>query len=404
MSANSSSSSLLADYRNSIQQVYRAGVRRFSSSSERLNIGGNISAPTDLRTSRNEQSHHENSSRQGRDARISSVPRLAAVAHTSPSSISKESLASSASRSGKNESEIPETALHSPASEVSSLGTVVPLFRHLTRRPDHAYGESPQTIDATTFDATLPKRPEMVIDEVLNWIPQTKHKMTPLPHNGDAWLNKLNARDQVGLRSCHAHQCTNISQIFLIDDSETMRPHWSNVKRAFEALAYLVKKSDYDGIDLRFTNHVAVERSAKHRKPLIATLNGIQPGGKCDIGLTFGRIIHGIDLENKSQAKKGTLSRHLQRKKKWGTSIYVLTDGMWEEESNWLRGMVDPLRKLIDRDVQNGQVGVQFIQFGNDPDGTARLKTLDEGLNRHGVSKSVTHLVSTDRMLTSTET
>jgi hypothetical protein len=404
MSTNSSSSSLLADYQNSIQQVYRAGVRRFSSSSERLSIRGSISAPTDLRTSKNEQSRHKNSSQQEHDSRISSAPRLAAGSHTSPTSVSKESLASSASRNGKYESEIPETVLHSPASEVSSLGSAVPLLPSFTPRRDHAYGELIRTRDATMFDATRPQRPEMIIDEVLNWIPQTKHKMTPLPHNGDAWLNKLNARDQVRLRGCLAHQCTNISQIFLIDDSETMRPHWSNVKRAFEALAYLVKKSDYDGIELRFTNHVAVERSAKHRKPLMATLNGIQPGGKCDIGLSFGRIIHGIDLENKSQAKKGTLSRHLQRKRKWGTSIYVLTDGMWEEESDWLRGMVDPLRKLIDRDVQNGQVGVQFIQFGNDPDGTARLKILDDGLYLHGVSKSATHLVPTERMLTSAET
>jgi hypothetical protein len=285
-----------------------------------------------------------------------------------------------------------------------SPGAVSQSFPEATLEPKPNKRQALSSVPVATAGLTGRGLPSMTIDEVTNWIGKTKDKSTVFPHKGDRWLSKLRGRDQVRFRGYHPHQCTDIPQIFLIDDSETMQPHWNEVVRAFQALAYLVKRSDYDGIELRFANNIAVGRCAKHRKPLTAILNRIHPGGKCDIGLTFERIIDSIELDNNSQEKKWTISRRFKKNVKWGTSIYVLTNGMWEEQSDWLSGIVDPLKKLMLRKAQRRQVGVQFIQFGNDPAGTAHLKELDDELAKYGVERSETRFLSTERTLTSTET
>lgn len=183
-----------------------------------------------------------------------------------------------------------------------------------------------------------------------------------------------------------------------------MRPYWDDVQKAFRALGYIAKRSDYDGMDLHFTNNTSVNRCAKHRAPLMSTLKGIQLGGKCDIGLSFGKIVRGIKLDSEKQGKRHSFTQRFRNKTKWGTSIYVFTSGMWEQECDWLHGIVDPLKELMGRNVMRGEVGVQFIQFGNDALATARLKKLDDQLDGHGVQRLASHRVSTERTLTSTET
>lgn len=179
-----------------------------------------------------------------------------------------------------------------------------------------------------------------------------------------------------------------------------MRPHWNDVKKTFRALAYLVKNKDLDEIELFFTNDTGTHGRHKNTKPLLDILNLAEPSGSCDIGVAFEKLLDGLDLAHKPEAKK-TLRPWKKKKKdkeKYGTSIYILTDAIWQD--GWKEGIVDPIKALMKKGLKKGQLGVQFIQFGEHSEGSDRLDILDRGLYRDGVTKWVGSMAITGLQLT----
>ncbi|PVI06060.1 hypothetical protein DM02DRAFT_34015 [Periconia macrospinosa] len=176
----------------------------------------------------------------------------------------------------------------------------------------------------------------------------------------------------------------NRDQIFLFDNSASMQHHWPDVKSTFGALAYLVKSKDPDGIEIRFTSSPTTTARNRNRAPLLSKLNSIGLGGHCDIGLTLGKILR--DLGPKGP--KSLSSRlGLHKNEKYGVTIYVLTNGIWRDGDDWLDGIVKPIKNLVAQGTEKRQLGIQFIQFGQDPEGTKRLEILDDELRQHGVTE-----------------
>jgi len=167
-----------------------------------------------------------------------------------------------------------------------------------------------------------------------------------------------------------------------------MKPHWNRVKDTLNALGYLVKSSDLDGIDLYFTNS-SDEAHSKDRRKLIHTFNRVTPRGICHMSLALGKILDGYPERTKDQ-DWGFFSR--KKKKKWGLNVYVFTDGVWDKRhDDELCGVHEPiailLKKLAKENMVDHHVGIQFVQFGNDRMGTNRLDRLDRGLKKFGISK-----------------
>jgi hypothetical protein len=167
-----------------------------------------------------------------------------------------------------------------------------------------------------------------------------------------------------------------------------MKKHWKDVERTFLTLAYLVKRMDPDGIEIRFTNaRRSTKGRSKDRDALLALLRSVVPKGQSDIALSLGtRILRAYEPKPYKNTNKFS---SLLRKGKWGVNIYVLTDGVWEEGDSWLDGLVEPIKYLLGKGMALNEMGIQFIQFGNDEEGTKRLKMLDEELRKHGVMKWV---------------
>ena len=165
-----------------------------------------------------------------------------------------------------------------------------------------------------------------------------------------------------------------------------MKDHWGNVKRTFSTLAYLVKRMDPDGIEIRFTNaRLSTKARSKDRDGLLALFESVLPKGQSDIALSLGtRILRAY--EPKPYKNPNKLSS-LLRKPKWGVNVYVLTDGVWGEGDAWLDGVVEPIKYLLSKGMALNEMGIQFIQFGDDKEGTRRLTMLDNELTKHGVAK-----------------
>lgn len=172
------------------------------------------------------------------------------------------------------------------------------------------------------------------------------------------------------------------NQVFLVDNSTSMRNYWDKLVPLFDVLAYIVKGSDPDGLELYFTSSDCKCKD-KNTTALVVTTRGqcapTSPQLETNIHTSLDSVL-------RDYLKK--LNSHLQPRHTFSwtprdvrkLSLYILTDGQWQPESDaespirLLVETLDELRKPKD------QVGIQFIQFGTESSGTAILNYLDSGL------------------------
>ncbi|RFU28626.1 hypothetical protein B7463_g7721, partial [Scytalidium lignicola] len=210
-------------------------------------------------------------------------------------------------------------------------------------------------------------KPELSLAAALEYKKSKKMKLVTeraLPYH---WLLRhLNKRDHV----------------FLIDNSASMEPHWHDVIALLGVLAWMIKDADPDGLELYFTVSDGVPIRAKDTTPLVNALTSASRLGATNITFSLSNILDGYQSKLREQKP---------RRSPWKTprkglkdvrrmSLYIFTDGKWEGSDD----AVTPIRNLVNHlkhlGFEKGQVGIQFISFGNDPEGLKRLKILDDGL------------------------
>lgn len=156
-----------------------------------------------------------------------------------------------------------------------------------------------------------------------------------------------------------------------------MRPHWKDVAQLLTVLSYMVKGLDRDGLDLHFTMSSRRMNEASSTK-LVRHVERAHPGGASDIDLSLDRILNPYLeqlMSNKAPRRNWLLPRNFARP----LNIYVLTDGVWLPDSDGTRSIKAFVAKLHELGIHNPakQIGIQFIQFGNDRDGAKKLQHLD---------------------------
>jgi len=179
--------------------------------------------------------------------------------------------------------------------------------------------------------------------------------------------------------------CTDLLQITLVDDSTSMRNHWADVEQCGTVLAHYTAPYDKDGIDLRFmmseaTCHTkktdSVGKVIRDNKPPAR-----QPGSEEMANINSSLVSVLGEYQDAVHAKYGnSKSRSLLSSKVKKLVIFILTDGLWEDDSDAegpIRQLVATLRRCNRPD---NQVGIQFIRFGNDSIGMERLQYLDDFL------------------------
>lgn len=172
-----------------------------------------------------------------------------------------------------------------------------------------------------------------------------------------------------------------VDSVFLIDNSHSMRPSRKEVEYTFSLLGYIVKGTDPDGIEIRFTMSPNRNDKARNTAQLLRTLVSVPYFGTSNIRTALGEILQ--DYQGKLRDQKPTRSlfnrtrspRLVRRQ-----NVYVFTDGVWHpgcDPTQLIKNLVDSLQQ---NSMVREQFGIQFIRFGNDPDGVIRLNQLDSGL------------------------
>ncbi|KAF5964031.1 serine/threonine protein kinase [Fusarium bulbicola] len=153
-------------------------------------------------------------------------------------------------------------------------------------------------------------------------------------------------------------------QIMLIDNFKSMGQYRTKVKKTARVISYVAKAVDEDGMELYAASEIA-------KKPRIC-----KTSWQIEKAITRMPTVDGTC--NMRRCLDTILDRVLVGRKVKPTSIYVYTDGVWEPGVDQVKFSI---KRAIDYLIKCGQPSstlmFQFVQFGNDTEGTVRLKFLD---------------------------
>ena len=161
-----------------------------------------------------------------------------------------------------------------------------------------------------------------------------------------------------------------------------MNAHWSTARKVLEALAFMVKTYDPDGIDMVFSKSPQEVKRSKKTEALLKVFDRVVFHGTSNMSDTLSRILEEYKLQMANQHRDMSLIELIRgRRPLRRLSLYVLTDGIWQprcEVDSVIASMVDNLKA---NNRLSKQVGIQFIHFGNNEEAKRRLTRLDSGLN-----------------------
>ncbi|KAL3712888.1 hypothetical protein TMatcc_001590 [Talaromyces marneffei ATCC 18224] len=213
--------------------------------------------------------------------------------------------------------------------------------------------------------------PKFGIQDVIRWIDGGRYQSDRLYKGLSSALETLKKRQQ----------------IFIIDDTAVMkRDHWQSVVSTFRALAHLTNKVDPDGIELYFRS----SPDQPKKPPKLSLWNGRTGAEK----LVDKVVSQGKKQEEAicyMQSSIGKILNQVKEKishKNSETSIYILTDGIWDDaiDSRNICGVDNAILSLVREMCRlnrgESHISIQFIRFGDSEVGKSRLKYLDDDLTK----------------------
>lgn len=165
-----------------------------------------------------------------------------------------------------------------------------------------------------------------------------------------------------------------------------MKPYAGRVYETIQFLAWLLKGYDKDGLELFFMrNQESYRSNSGASSTLLPRLNAVMRNcqGTSDVTHRLGEILYTYQdrlSRSRQPTRFSTSLGEIFQKKVKPLSIYVLTDGEWEEDSDPSDLLIKTAQFLDHTRQQKIQLGIQFIRFGNKPDNIAKLERLDSGL------------------------
>lgn len=162
-----------------------------------------------------------------------------------------------------------------------------------------------------------------------------------------------------------------------------MLRHWAQAAFMLRILAVKGSPLDDNGMDLSFTRKGGVEQNKRSGDDLAKIMweatNKPIKDEECDMGAALGRVL---------RQYSGSLQPERRSKR---LLLIVLTDGTWKDMTNKdeVRTVIRDFYKNVEwmlGPLEARTIGIEFVQFGDDPEATDRLQFLDDYLSQeHGI-------------------
>ncbi|KAF4946483.1 hypothetical protein FGADI_11121 [Fusarium gaditjirri] len=194
-------------------------------------------------------------------------------------------------------------------------------------------------------------------------------------HRRGSFRTKSNKRDEIlelpGIEESRSkiRETKGREQIFIIDNFTSMQPHMEKAKKAARVISYVTKLADHNGMEVfaasETTTSPNICRHSSQVEKAIGNFKTVQ--GTCRMRKCLDDILNRILVERPFKP----------------TSIYIFTDGVWEPGDDQVEFAVNRATQfLIKHGLPSSAIMFQFIQFGRDAEGAARMKRLDDNCKK----------------------
>jgi hypothetical protein len=153
--------------------------------------------------------------------------------------------------------------------------------------------------------------------------------------------------------------------MFILDDTSSMWNCWSEVCDLVQTLAYLVKNTDDDGLDIVRANDPHNRLNSRRSSALVKFTEQAKPVPNLP-----------SNLYDCLKVILPTMPIQEPFPKRW--SIYILTNADWKGKGPACK-IDEPIRAFINKlgPGVDSPIGIQFIYFGSNPKAKNRLEFLD---------------------------
>ncbi|CAE6395265.1 unnamed protein product [Rhizoctonia solani] len=167
---------------------------------------------------------------------------------------------------------------------------------------------------------------------------------------------------------------------FLIDDSGSMAgTRWNEAREALMGLAEYTLKHDQDGIEIFFLNDVNKGGSVRNKEEVRQLFYAVKPSGSTPTGLRLEQLLMAyiarIEAARTKSGGQDPLNSGIKP-----LNLIVITDGEPTDDPEGV--IIAAARRLDAGNFSLTQVGIQFIQVGDDKHASKALKELDNHLHK----------------------
>ncbi|KAJ7512456.1 hypothetical protein B0H11DRAFT_2268501 [Mycena galericulata] len=177
--------------------------------------------------------------------------------------------------------------------------------------------------------------------------------------------------------------------VILVDDSMSMLlsgstrgvTRWFEAGQALEALAETAQQYDSDGIDIYFLNSRRKGLNLKSSLEVRTVFDKVKPNGATPTGERLDQILKPriVDLEMAQIDPDGTPRNAKTQEIIKRVNYIVITDGQATDDPK--HAIIDAAARLkAMKNLCLIQIGIQFVQIGNDSAATRALQELDDDL------------------------
>lgn len=224
----------------------------------------------------------------------------------------------------------------------------------------------------------------------------TFHEPPAVPDVGVLFLRDLDQANANNDENAGFSQLSQFDTVFVVDDTGSMqlpanseetytsqtKSRWDVLTRALQYIANIATNYDSDGLDVHFLISTGLNRkNVRSGEEVIDLLKQV----------TLEKSVGGTFMNPPLSEILGPhimmYEQHVKRKvKKEETAppkplnIIVLTDGKADDERALKRLLVKTAKKLDEMYAPDSQIGIQFLQVGDDKDAAVFLKMLDNEL------------------------
>ncbi len=160
-----------------------------------------------------------------------------------------------------------------------------------------------------------------------------------------------------------------------------MRPHWSKVVDSARLIAQFTTPYDHNGVEIRFMSDYKSKTTTKDVQKIRSLVEDHQPREEGKIFSLVNDVLDCVLGGYRETLEKERSKLRITLKKAKTLIVFVLTDGEFCGYCDAKGPIKDLVGTLRHQRRPNNQVGVQFVQFGNNATAKARLDDLDDFLN-----------------------